>query len=114
MSMKSWLAMTFVATGLAMSGCGVGANEEFDEETGELTTISEAELKCTKDTWSNFAKGLFANNCSSCHGKQFSTKAKVKASGARAAIKSGRMPRAGALSATDKSRIEKWFSCGAP
>ncbi len=76
---------------------------------------SSTAAQCTPDTWSNFAQGFFTTNCTSCH-SQFATYSSVvsDASSISSKISSGSMPLLGSLSASDKSRILLWLSCGEP
>ena len=71
---------------------------------------------CTTDTYANYAKSFFQQNCDGCHGhafgNSFSTFNASKSS-VQSRINSGSMPPSGLASAT-KTRILKWISCGAP
>jgi hypothetical protein len=77
---------------------------------------------CTTDTWGNFAQAFFKNDCTlSCHthftlGGTSPNYNSVKSSAAdiTSRIKSGNMPQGTKLSASDKSRILLWMSCGEP
>ncbi len=73
---------------------------------------------CTTDTWSNYAGGFFDNYCAQCHSGEYDSNnyQNVSANESRIAsyISSGRMPQGTRLSSSEKSRILKWLSCGAP
>jgi hypothetical protein len=70
---------------------------------------------CTADTWGNYAGTAFSNNCAYCHGWASSySSVKSDASACSSRISSGNMPQDHALSASDKSRLLKWLSCGLP
>ena len=66
---------------------------------------------CT-DTWSSFGQAFFSQNCSQCHG-QFSSQSGVQASEAAIAsrISGGSMPPSG-LSASARSEVLSYLSCG--
>ena len=100
MRMKRLLAVA----ALALAACG---GVDTSEDGSDLSVAA------CKDTWKSYAGNFFKTRCAACHARQLDTPAKVKASGARAAIASRRMPRDKALTAAQKKRILAWFSCGA-
>lgn len=68
------------------------------------------------DTWSSYGSNFFSTSCAGgCHGS-YSSQSTVKAaqSSISSEISSGRMPRSGSLSASSKSRILTYLSCGVP
>ena len=87
---------------IARAACG-GIEEGVDEQ----------DVAACRDTWKSYAHHFFQQRCAKCHAGQLDTPAQVKASGARAAIAAGRMPKDKALTAAQKKRILAWFSCGA-
>ena len=76
-------------------------------------SLTIATAACTQDTWGNFAQAFMANNCLSCH-SYASSVATLKPHPNSAWISNGSMPPGGPLSASDKSRILLWLSCGLP
>ncbi len=75
--------------------------------------LTIAAAACTKDTWVNFAQAFMVNNCAGCHSYANSV-ATLKPHQNAARISDGSMPPGGGLSASDKSRILLWLSCGLP
>ena len=75
--------------------------------------LTIAAAACTQDTWGNFAQAFMANNCAGCHSFASSV-ATLKPHQNAARISDGSMPPGGGLSASDKSRILLWLSCGLP
>jgi hypothetical protein len=70
------------------------------------------------DTYANYGQSFISTSCRSCHqhSSQFGTQAAVVSSlsSIEAQINSGRMPQGLSLSATERSRVLGWLSCGAP
>jgi hypothetical protein len=93
---------------------GCGGPEDSDASGDEALQDEPAPLSCGKDTWKNYAGKFFKNDCASCHANTFTSSAAVDASGARAKISSGEMPKNKRLTAAQKKRILAWFACGSP
>ena len=81
--------------------------------TSSISLTIAAVAACTPDTWVNFAQAFMANNCLGCHSYAASV-ATLKPHPNATWISNGSMPPGGALSASDKSRILQWLSCGLP
>ena len=114
--LRKALALTLLA--LTLHACG-GPEEvqAIDDTTAsqDATTDGDAQpAACGKDTWKSYAGGFFKSHCAACHAQAFSTLAKVKASGAKAQISAGAMPRGTKLDAATKKKILAWFTCGSP
>jgi hypothetical protein len=73
---------------------------------------------CTTDTWASYGSGFFASNCTTgCHNhrEDMTRQSGVQAGASTISgkISGGSMP-PGGLSGTEKTRILKYLSCGAP
>jgi hypothetical protein len=113
-----------VTVGVCGPGGGTGGTGSGTGGSGTAGTSSGTggAAPCTTDTWANFAQAFFKNDCTlSCHnhstlGGQTPNYNLIKsnASNISSRISSGNMPQGTKLSASDKSRILKWLSCGEP
>jgi hypothetical protein len=94
---------------LTISGTGGGLTRT----AGLGLTVSAP--ACTTDTWGNWAHSFFTTNCTACH-SQFGTYGSVQSdkTNIQTKISNGSMPAGSTLSASDKSRILQWISCGLP
>jgi len=94
-----------VAAVIFLPGCGGGGG----------IGLGDGGANCGVDTWSNYAQGFFAVNCSGCHNFS-SSKSNVtsQAGSIRSRIDSGSMPPGGGASRADINRIDNWMDCGAP
>ena len=110
------------------SGSTSGSSGSSGGDTGSNSSSSGGEVGVSSssggttgasygsDTWSSFAKPFFDANCARCHGSTFDSFTYVQTHQAeiRANIDSGKMPKNGALSASDRAQILAWFDCGLP
>jgi hypothetical protein len=102
------------------SGGELGSGSSSGSTGGELGSGSSSGgttgASYGSDTWSSFAKPFFDANCARCHASTFDSFAYVQTHQAeiRANIESGKMPKNGALSASDRAQILAWFDCGLP
>ena len=114
-------------TGGTSSGTGGSGTAGTSSGTGGSGTAGTSSgtggaPPCTTDTWANFAQAFFKNDCTlSCHNHSTLggttpnyNSIKSNASNISSRISSGNMPQGTKLSATDKTRILKWISCGEP
>ena len=83
--------------------------------TATLSWTIAAVSTCTPDTWANWSKTMLSNNCRGCHSWAGTySSVQSRSSDCQTRISSGNMPKGSSLSASDKQRILKWFSCGLP
>lgn len=86
-----------------LSGCG---------------TATSTDCSTLTDTWSTYGQGFFSAHCTTCHEhtSDFATQSSVvnQLDRIEAELSSGDMPEDTTLSATEKSRVLAWLSCGAP
>lgn len=82
------------------------------------TSSTTVDCSTVTDTYASYGQSFFTTNCRTCHEhtSQFGTQAAVLASlnSIESEISSGGMPEGTALSATEKTRVLNWLSCGAP
>lgn len=112
MRTMAWVAAAVLGLSAMLEACG-GPEDGAPDDAVEQAVGAE-KTACGKDTWKSYAGKFFRAECAGCHGSALSTAAKVKASGAKAAISSKRMPKGKALSAAQRKRILAWFACGGP
>lgn len=95
---------------------GLYACGPLDDTPGSSTGTISTDGGCS-DTWSGYGSSFFSTSCAGgCHGGQYANQSSVKAAQSRISseISSGRMPQGGSLSASSKSRILTYLSCGVP
>jgi hypothetical protein len=113
-------AITLALLALTLHACG---GPDDGQPGDEATAVQDAAAgdaadarpaACGSVTWKNYAGAFFKSRCAACHAQAFSTLAKVKASGARAQLAAGTMPRGTKLDPATKKKILAWFTCGSP
>jgi hypothetical protein len=102
---------------LTLHACGGPDEVQPPDEPQDVTAPDAADAQpaaCGAVTWKNYAGAFFKSRCAACHAQAFSTPAKVKASGAKAQLAAGTMPRGAKLDPATKKKILAWFTCGSP